>query len=62
VALFENQRMVQKAADLYDECITDALTNKIPCDLMLIKDTHREFNVRAVDFLRTHALGASHDK
>jgi len=62
VALLENQLLVQKAAGLYYERITDALTNKMPCDLVLIKNFHREIKACAVEFYRAHALGASHDK
>lgn len=61
VARFENERYVKKATDYYDESITEALTNKMPCDLVLIKDLHREHKNNAVEYFKTHAFGADLD-
>jgi hypothetical protein len=61
VAMYENERLVKMAGDLYDEMITEALTNKMPCDLVFIKDLHKEHKLKAVDFFKEKAIGAELD-
>jgi len=46
--MYENERLIKKAADYYDENITEALTNKMPCDLILIKDLHKEYKNQSI--------------
>jgi hypothetical protein len=61
VARFENERLVKKATDFYDENVTEALTNKMPCDLVVIKDLHRIHKNKAVEYFRKHAFGTNFD-
>jgi len=49
VAIYENDRLVKKSIDFYDQNVSEALSNRLPCDSNSIKEIHRQFKTKSLN-------------